>query len=114
MKDALGHGSNPSGNTEAAKELGGGHPKSGPIPVHDALHSLNNIDKQQFGDVGKSSLKERDEGVGPNDTRAGSRDYDTFGRPRSAESKASYDEYNADLRLRSRNGQVGSGMRYRG
>lgn len=43
-----------------------------------------------------------------------SRDTDAFGRPRSDESKAEYDEYSRDLSLRSRNGQVGSGMKFRG
>jgi len=39
---------------------------------------------------------------------------DAFGRPRSAENRAEYDEYNRDLALRARNGQVGSGMKFRG
>lgn len=43
-----------------------------------------------------------------------SRDTDAFGRPRSEDSKREYDEYSRDLSLRSRNGQVGSGMKYRG
>jgi hypothetical protein len=33
---------------------------------------------------------------------------------RSADSQREYDEYNRDLKLRSRNGQVGSGMKFRG
>lgn len=73
-----------------ADQLHSGTSKSNPAPVHDSM------------------------GVGPNDPRAGSRDYDPFGRPRSAGSKEEYDSYNRDLALRSRNGQVGSGMRFRG
>lgn len=54
------------------------------------------------------------QGVDPNSPLAGSRDYDSFGRPRSADSLREYDEGSRDLSLRSRNGQVGSGMKFRG
>jgi hypothetical protein len=107
-KDAKGHGSNPTGQSLAAisarrkVEFGqhGGfrapiktdavhreHPKAAPVKTHDAMG-----------------------GVGPNDPRAGSRDFDAFGRPRA--DKSSYDEYSRDLSLRSRNGGIGSGGRY--
>lgn len=36
MKDALGHGSNPSGNAEAASKLASGR-KSAKAPLHDAM-----------------------------------------------------------------------------
>lgn len=77
------------GDAAAANELSSGTPKSAPAPVHDAMV-----------------------GVGPNSPLAGSRDYDPFGRPRA--DKSSYDEATADMRLRGRNGQIGSGMKFRG
>lgn len=70
-------------------QLHSGTSKSDPAPVHDSMI-----------------------GVGPNSPLAGSRDYDPFGRPRA--DKASYDEGTRDLQLRSRNGQIGSGMKFRG
>lgn len=108
MKDAKGHGSNPTGRALAAinarnkAEFGmnGGfrapintnpvndHPKAAPVATHDAT-----------------------QGVGPNDPRVGSRDYDAFGRPRT--DKSEYDNYSRDLAYRSRqgNGGIGSGGR---
>jgi len=80
----------PSSNAEAAQSLMSGL-KSTMVPTHDAMT-----------------------GVGPNDPRVGSRDYDAFGRPRSADSKSEYDEGSRDMALRSRNGQIGSGVKFRG
>lgn len=77
--------SRPVGDKAAASALG----TSGAAPVHDSMA-----------------------GVGPNDPRVGSRDYDAFGRPRT--DKSGYDEYSRDLALRGRNGQIGSGMKFRG
>ena len=79
-----------SSNAEAAQALMSGL-KSTMVPTHDAMT-----------------------GVGPNDPRVGSRDYDAFGRPRSADSKSEYDEGSRDMALRSRNGQIGSGVKFRG
>lgn len=70
------------------KPIHDGHPKSQPVPAHGGT-----------------------EGVGPNDPRAGSRDYDSFGRPRDDLGKGEYDEYNRDLGQRARNGGIGSGGR---
>lgn len=114
MKDPRGHGSNPNaGNRPLANTLAAisanrksmfgyqagfrapiktnpvnDHPKAAPVPVHDGA-----------------------QGVGPNDPRAGSRDYDAFGRPRA--DKSGYDNYGRDLAYRSRqgNGGIGSGGR---
>lgn len=70
----------------AALALANAHPKSDPVPVHDAMS------KQYFPNMS------------PADKQA-SRDRN------SADTR---DEYNRDLSLRSRNGQVGSGMKFRG
>lgn len=37
MKDALGHGSNPRGNAQAASELAQGNPKAGVAPIHTGM-----------------------------------------------------------------------------
>lgn len=73
----------------ASRAAVSGSDKSAKVPTHDSMS-----------------------GVGPNSPLVGSRDYDAFGRPRA--DKSGYDEYSRDLALRSRNGQVGSGMKYRG
>ena len=73
----------------ASRAAVSGSDKSAKVPTHDSMS-----------------------GVGPNSPLVGSRDYDAFGRPRA--DKSGYDEYSHDLALRSRNGQVGSGMKYRG
>lgn len=53
-------------------------------------------------------------GVDPHSAMASSRDYDSFGRPRDDLAKSEYDEASRDMALRGRNGQIGSGMKYRG
>jgi hypothetical protein len=50
-------------------------------------------------------------GVGPHSSMVSSRDYDAFGRPRSAESQSEYDDYSRDMSLRIRNGGFGNGGR---
>lgn len=69
----------------AALALANG-PKSDAVPVHDAMS------KQYFPKMSDSDKQ----------------------ASRDRNSAASRDEYNRDLSLRSRNGQVGSGMKYRG
>lgn len=119
MKDAKGHGSNTHGGGSAvvvrtgnsARGIMPSRPyRQGQPPVTsnaEAAQALMSGLKSTQAPVHDSMV-----GVGPNDPRAGSRDYDAFGRPRA--DKSSYDEYSRDLSLRSRNGQVGSGMRFRG
>lgn len=102
-------------NPQAASELASGA-KSAPIPTHDSMGTPRLADNIQNAAKGfgyhYSSLKGSDGGVGPNSPLAGSRDYDAFGRPRA--DKSSYDEATRDMQLRGRNGQIGSGMKFRG
>jgi hypothetical protein len=44
MKDVLGHGSNPHGNADAARQLGDGHPKSAPVALHPMFGGLEPIE----------------------------------------------------------------------
>lgn len=75
----------------AAKSLASGSSKSDPVPVHNGMSDIH-----------------------PNDPRVGSRDYDAMGHPRDALAKSDYDEASRDMALRGRNGQIGSGMKFRG
>lgn len=96
MKDARGHGSNPHGA---------------------ALQSLNRLDRNMFGaTAGSRVLKSEAQDNKAAQALAGNHPksmpapvHDAHGGAYAYER----DEYNRDLSLRLRDGQVGSGMRHR-
>lgn len=105
----------------AANTLGGGHPKASAVPVHGGMSNPS-----PFGGNGlwvKTGKGTPPAGVtthAPSSVKTGGRLVQSGQHPPAWASgnvdrtSDGYHEYNRDLKLRSRNGQVGSGMKFRG